>query len=429
MESRLIKPNVLLLKDYLLDDMSSCSSNGFKSFPRRQCCTSTVRFLIEIDHKNKQRQQQSNNYNNNKNNCLNFYKPEAIPKLSRSKSALSALQSVISVVKRLPVAAAISLEDKIHLKKKSMFLPRSLSVKILRKSGFWNRKSSHKEIGRWKSFDQLLKEDREPSDDSVSFSLTTTVARSDECTSCNSPSSEVTMDLPNQVKNDAVELLKNGDVSSDSTSNSDCSSASTTSKQKQWPVNEDKEQSSPVSVMDFPFEDDEEVSSPYQHGLASMKGTQKKVMKKMQRFGSLAPVSLAKQFESTRPVEDDKKDQDANEDVEKQALNLLNQMDSTSLVSSNGLKIKADKLLFDFFREKISARDDREVLEEARNWINERKPRELFLGWEVSENREAYVKDMEKTKEWKLYGEEGYKELGAEVLDVLLNELLIDISS
>lgn len=50
-DSRLVKmslPKSVLLKDYLLDDLSSCSSNGFRSYPRRQCCTK-VRYLIEID--------------------------------------------------------------------------------------------------------------------------------------------------------------------------------------------------------------------------------------------------------------------------------------------------------------------------------------------------------------------------------------------
>ncbi|GFQ04314.1 hypothetical protein PHJA_002575300 [Phtheirospermum japonicum] len=426
--------------------MSSCSSNGFKSFPRRQCCTSTVRFLIEIDHKNKQQQQQQNN----KKNYLNFNKtqPAAIPKLSRSKSALSAFQSVVAAVKRLPFAAASSPGNK-NLR---MFLPRSLSVKILKKSSFWKRKSSHKEIGRWKSFDQLLKE---PSDFSISSSAMTSdgndFTASDECTSGNFPSSEVNMDLPDQVRNDTVELLKNGDVSTDSTSSSDCSNT-------QWAVSEDKEQFSPVSVLDCPFDDDEEVSSPFQHSLARMEGTHKKLMKNMKRFGSLAqlePVSLAKQFELQLPNtvnkssgdEQDQEEGDENQ-AEQKALNLLNQIDSTS-VSSNGLiKMKADKLLLEFLREKIIARDaqhserrgqccggdDGELLEEAENWISERKPLELFLGWEVPRNREAYIKDMERTKEWRLYdGENWYKEvaleLEAEVFDVLLNELFIDISS
>ncbi|GLT54969.1 hypothetical protein SLA2020_281270 [Shorea laevis] len=47
----MIQRRRLMLKDYLRDDfLSSCSSNGFKSFPRRQCCT-TVRFLLELDLK------------------------------------------------------------------------------------------------------------------------------------------------------------------------------------------------------------------------------------------------------------------------------------------------------------------------------------------------------------------------------------------
>lgn len=35
---------------------------------------------------------------------------------------------------------------------------------------------------------------------------------------------------------------------------------------------QEKEQFSPVSVLDCPFDDDEEVSSPFQHGLIRMEG-------------------------------------------------------------------------------------------------------------------------------------------------------------
>lgn len=31
-------PTLLLLKDYLREDLTSCSSSGFKSLPRQQCC-------------------------------------------------------------------------------------------------------------------------------------------------------------------------------------------------------------------------------------------------------------------------------------------------------------------------------------------------------------------------------------------------------
>ncbi|KAF8049713.1 hypothetical protein N665_2139s0001 [Sinapis alba] len=50
---RRLKP--LMLRDYLLDDLSSCSSNGFKSFPRRQpshsSTSSTVRRLLDAEIK------------------------------------------------------------------------------------------------------------------------------------------------------------------------------------------------------------------------------------------------------------------------------------------------------------------------------------------------------------------------------------------
>lgn len=50
-EHRKSKP-LMLLKDYLLDDLSSCSSSGFISFPRRPRRSSTaasIRLLLDID--------------------------------------------------------------------------------------------------------------------------------------------------------------------------------------------------------------------------------------------------------------------------------------------------------------------------------------------------------------------------------------------
>ncbi|KAK6117105.1 hypothetical protein DH2020_049150 [Rehmannia glutinosa] len=478
MDSRLIKPKALLkpllLKDYLLDDMSSCSSNGFKSFPRRQCCASTVRFLIEIDLKNKQQQQKK---------YLNFNKSSPSILRNPSKSALAALQSVITAVKRIPFAAARSAPENKNIMKS--ILPRSLSKKILWKSSFWKRKSNQKEIGRLKSFDQLLKENSDRLDISNSSMTTTSddgkskswsgsdFTASSECTSGNS-SSKVNLDLP-EVRNDTVELLENGDVSTDSITTSDISDASTNSStkthvQKQWSVNEDKEQFSPVSVLDCPFDDDEEVSSPFQHRLAHMEGTQKKLMKKIQRFGCLAqlePVSLAKQFallpESnnvstisplqhssasigetviSENIEEEQEQEGDENQAEQMALDLLKQMNTSP---SYDIKYKADKLLLDFFREKITAHQnvhsqrqwgensfDEEMLEEAENWIDERKPRELFLEWEVPKNRQAYINDMEKGREWKSLDQENKEvalELEDEVFAALLNELLLDISS
>ncbi|KAL7150276.1 hypothetical protein ABFS83_05G100600 [Erythranthe nasuta] len=441
MDSRLIKPKAslpkaLLLKDYLLDDLSSCSSNGFKSFPRKQCCTtSTVRFLIEMELKNKQPPQR--------------IKTPSFDR-SPSRSALSALQSVIAAVKRLPFVGGGAEKKRLR----QSILPRNLSVKILRKSGFWKRKSNQKEIQRWKSFDQLLKEDAhsQPSD-IISSESTTAISR------CNS-SSPVKLNLP-EVRNDVVLAVKKGDVSMESTtgsgsSDSSASTHSSTKQPEQWSsVNEDKEQFSPVSVLDRPFEeDDDEVSSPFQHELPRTQGTKNKVVEKnIQRFGCVAklePVNLAKRFtllpnlenesnpKDISDIQEDEEEDDEAKKIEKKVLVLLNKMGP---LPSNELKvIKADKLFSDFFREKIMSRNvqcsnssfDEELLKEAKNWVQGSKPRELYLGWEVPKNREVYIKDIEKRGEWKSLCEENREvalELEDKVFAAMLDELLLDISS
>lgn len=49
-------------------------------------------------------------------------------------------------------------------------------------------------------------------------------------------------------------------------------------QQKQWSSDQEKEQFSPVSVLDCLFDDDDdEVSSPFQHRLARMEGITRNV--------------------------------------------------------------------------------------------------------------------------------------------------------
>lgn len=151
-------PKPLMLKDYLLDDLSSCSSNGFKSFPRRQCCT-TVRFLLEIDiAKN-----------------AHLYKKKELLK-SRSTSASSAFQrassAVIHAVKQLPFASGNSPSKQI--------LPRSFSRKFLKRS-FWKR-THHKEIKRLKSFGEKKSKPSDCSPVITTKSTITTVSTSSSST-------------------------------------------------------------------------------------------------------------------------------------------------------------------------------------------------------------------------------------------------------
>lgn len=438
MDSKLIKhkafPKTLLLKDYLLDDMSSCSSNGFNSFPRKQCFTTTVRFLIDIDLDNIKQPNKYLIFNKRK------YKP--------SKSAISAFQSVIAAVKRIPFSAVGGSPEKNGLKK------------ILMKSVFWKRKSNYDEIGRWKSLDQLLKEGSESLDipnSSIMAAAATTNDSGNSSSEVNQSFTEVKRNDDDYGGNDDddVEVIKDRDVSADSTTSSD-GGVTRSSTKMQWAVSGEKEQFSPVSVLDCPFDDDEEVSSPFQH----MEGTTKKLMEKMKRFECLAqlePLNLSKRFAllpdsdnesgSPRPhssassvaissIKEEEEDETGR--AEEKAPDLLQQlMDSVPL---SGLDIKADKLLLDFFREKIMDRNlhcqkhsfVEEAVEEVERWMNGRKIREAFLGWEVQRSRQAYMKDMERSGEWRCLeqeiGEMGL-ELEAVVFDALFDELVVDISS
>ncbi|XP_047940197.1 uncharacterized protein LOC125187617 [Salvia hispanica] len=415
MDRRLIKPirAPLLLKDHLLDDMSSCSSNGFKSFPRRQCCTA-VRLLDNT------RSQKA------------FVKPPA----------LSALQSVIAAVKRL----AKSSEKK--KKVKSNFLPRSFSKRLFRRGGFWRRQAEPEEILQWKSFDQLMKEDDvQPPSDRSNSSITTTNDSSDfTATEGGNSSSEVgvILNLPPQHENDVVVGAESTTCSGESSDTN-----SSTQSKKQWTSDQEKEQFSPVSVLDCPFDEDDEVSSPFQHRLALMEGTRKKLLKKIQRFECLAklePVNLTRRFASQTESDNESlssplphsstssDEEEEEEDIEEEdkAIELLGQV--KAIMPSYGLKTKADKLILDFFREKLGCESlfHDALVEIARDWMNGHNPLGLFMEWEVEKNRPAYLENMENVGEWKRLDQENgevVSELEIEVYDALLNEMLLDIIS
>lgn len=156
----------LMLKDYLKDDLSSCSSSGFKSFPRRQCCT-TVRFLLEIDLKAK-------DYNNTKQLLQRSRSKVAASKtISVLQRASGALRNAVKLI-LFPSAKSPSSsvqQTQSQRSKKGLALPRSLSRKLLKRS-FW-RKANEKEgtIKRCKIFREYLEEQHQPSDQ-ITTSLT-----------------------------------------------------------------------------------------------------------------------------------------------------------------------------------------------------------------------------------------------------------------
>ncbi|CAL0314272.1 unnamed protein product [Lupinus luteus] len=286
---------MLLLKDYLRDDLSSCSSSGFKSLPRRQCC------------------------------------PQ--PLFSSSSSTKSVLQkaseSVLNAIKSLTSrSSSLSRTQRCKAKKGGDVLSKSLSRRLMNKS-FWRIRTPSimgSDISKWTKshFTCSLKTAKDLSD--MEGSVTTT---------------------------------------------------NTFSASHSTRPNEEKEQFSPVSVLDCPlFDDDEEITSPFSSTPSSgLEGTKHKHVKKGQhlnRVGSLKPVALEKRMAWLIMHEDEailynhpikpsptllpnimSKSDMVCDNIEESARDLVNHV-KRSIPSSNSLTSETEKLLFDFFKQSIS---------------------------------------------------------------------------
>ncbi|XP_057978255.1 uncharacterized protein LOC131164805 [Malania oleifera] len=472
------RPRPLMLKDYLRDDLGSCSSNGFKSLPRRQCCTTTVRYFLEIDVKATRDSKSSS-------------------KLLRTRSratasTISALQraseAVISAVKSLPFPSVRS--QAVRNRGKNGFLPRSISRKLLRRS-FW-RKAEKREakIERWKTFRDLLDEKQKPSDQnprprassttttttttSATASTTTTSTASTSSASNSWSDSEFTAEFLqcssgnsecSTGENDAVESQKffpEDELVSPPVEAAPATAGGEENREKVWPQEEEKEQFSPVSVLDFQFDhddddDDNDNCASYGPTLDLLKGT--KQMRNTRRAESLAqldPVDLEKRM-ALFELDDEFYgtalqsrsmcspncyiffNQEEEDLVEQKARELLKLI----TIPVGSVKLKADNVLVDFFVEKISGhknplsrRSDGfgcELLKAAESWMEE-KCRDSYEDqcWEVRGSRKAYVEDMEEGG-WLGKLEEDREEVAlvveAGVLASLVSELLVDIVS
>ncbi|KAK7389227.1 hypothetical protein VNO78_24063 [Psophocarpus tetragonolobus] len=406
----------VLLKDYLREDLSSCSSNGFKSLPRRGCCT-TVGFLVEKDLKLKRKRRKS----------------LSIWVLQRASGA------VIKAIKALPVSA------------KSDKVSRSLLRKLLSRR-FWRkgaREEGSKVVGRRRrSFGELIMVDQEHYKATSHAPSTTTSSGSDSW-------------------GDSEFTFASTGASSES-SNENYVAAGEGNKedanhpQEYW--SNEKEQFSPASILGCPFEDDEDIhrshvsSSSTTSTVLSFKEAKHKRMQKNRHFESmvlLEPAVLEERF-SRLELEDEpphshstqqcsfallpimrtqNDNHQYNHNIEENARDLLNFVRSSIL--SNSLMIKSENLLFDFFKQSIGENKDIDYTKKlhlckvAEDWI-QAQPQELYLSWEVQGGRCIYVKEMDKYGEWKNSAEEiqhWAMELANEVFSNLVNEFILDLTS
>lgn len=153
MSKKRLKP--LILRDYLLDDLSSCSSNGFKSFPRRQT-SSTVRHLLNAEIK--------------RSGMFRFHHSRRLTcGLTLSHAVQKASTALLNAVKLLPFPSSVKPPSPSDNKKR--VFSRSFSTRFLTRS-FWKkpyrRDREEEENQRLRSFGDFLQES--PSDRIFSFS-------------------------------------------------------------------------------------------------------------------------------------------------------------------------------------------------------------------------------------------------------------------
>ncbi|XVF22637.1 hypothetical protein REPUB_Repub12eG0188300 [Reevesia pubescens] len=422
-----------MLKDFLLDDSNSCSSNGFKPCPRKACQgSSSIRSLIQIDLNS------------------DHAKPNYGQRLQRSRSkaastTISAFQAMINAVKNIHLITSV---------KSHSILPRSLSRKLSKKnsqSQQFNLETKItvrvKDIIRWKSFRDLVEEKSRPSDFASSpHHCTNTTTTGSTCTPCSSNGSswcdsDFTSEyLPSEEYGEnEIDVGKNflPCVGKDPMETTTEEGANTAVGPKDIKCeSEEKVQQSPHSVLDLEYEeDDEDLFSSFNQSPAIIEKTKQKPMQKIQCFESLAklePVNLEKWMS----LEEIEEKEETNE-VEEKARQLQNHVKETSSLKSYK-NISTDKLLLDLFREELATKWIKQIRNEeiecdmvrlAKAWINgEHNGTTRSSG--VWEKKEGCVRDMEREGRWSKFEEEQEElawEVESGVMNILVDELLFDL--
>ncbi|CAN1332886.1 hypothetical protein LINPERPRIM_LOCUS35881 [Linum perenne] len=456
----------LKLRDFLMDDFSSCSSNGFKSFPRRQCCPSTPRLTLRPSDRRS--------------------KPSPTPifrKPRRSSAFRKASKAVIKAVRSLPLRSAAAASGGGGGSKPLHLLPRSLSRKILRKSLFWRRDEINLNVvvsvggeasaavsvaeapvtGRWRSFREFLEEKVEdhtpPSEKPFHGGIAPfeAAAAGRISTSCSSNShsksdsknwseSEFTADSGGSEscsggKNDLPES-GDGDGVSGSAAVTAGEESTTAETAKRSMVDESSKACGIYGhgtrgALKFPWR-----GQMIRRRSSSVRCSKKKPMKRVRRFDCLnqlqptnlqTRITVIEESSSSSPLHSYN---NLFSMTRKDPLELLTIVKERA--SSSGCSIsKCDQLLFlDFFEEKLLRKgyvedeDDDPLLEEVEEWVKG-EAKEMLVGWEVNESRNVYLRDMEENGGWRNYVCEVEDELGfdmgLEILGSLVDEVVLEL--
>ncbi|XP_010448785.1 PREDICTED: uncharacterized protein LOC104731190 [Camelina sativa] len=406
---RRLKP--LILRDYLLEDLSSCSSNGFKSFPR----------ILNAEVK------RSRTFH---------HSPRLTCGLAFSHAVHKASTALLTAVKLLPFPSSSSRKRD---NKKVLFSRSFWRIKRSRREinvdgeNKQEREDRENEIQRWRSFADFLQESQDQPSDHVfttdSFSGEATLSNDavGDSLSFSSENSEVVT----HSSSGEVVVIMSGDCVG-----SHVSDGSSLHDNTEECVNEEKEQLSPISILECPFEDDA-ISPPSHHKERDERTKNERKSRRFETLVRLEPVDLEKRIEQYVGRQDYNSDhitKTEEDQSEIRANSLFALLKSRTIEEHNHLLAShvVDNVMLDFFKEKGNneTRDEDKLVDIVEEWVTRRQEEEynMFTSWEVRENREIYVKEMK----WGCINEDGreyvVEELRTGLFNSLIDELILDLS-
>lgn len=180
---------------------------------------------------------------------------------------------------------------------------------------------------------------------------------------------------------------------------------------------EEEEQFSPISVLDFTQEREETFSSFHQT-LANMERRNIMLKQRIQDFENLVNEDI--ELDDTESFK-----------IEEKAIQLMDHVKTTSSIEDWDSNM--DCLLLDFFRDELITRNRRKnnaelesrVLKVAKSWV--RGEDDGSLEWDLEGTRLVCVGEMEKKDKWNNFEDEE-EEIGIEMEKIMLNQLLDELS-
>lgn len=254
-----------------------------------------------------------------------------------------------------------------------------------------------KDILRWRSFRDLAEEQSPPMDFSSSPLHCTTVTTTTGSTSTRSSSGRSSWCESDFTAEDLSSWCSNSNELLGET-------VAQRSKSLNKYCDEDKEQNSPVCVLDYVSREEDETFSYFHQ-------TPRRIQTRIE-------LSANKNIT----------DEEETDGVEEKAMQLLNEVKISISSSTECLEIDEEFLLLDFFMQQLSdnKKGNAELVKVANEWI--RGEDDGSLEWEMVGKKEFSIRDMERGVKWNKFDEDE-QELGLEIEKYLLNQLVDELLS